>query len=215
MNERNTHFLIKIYLSFYSGKGPLFVVVWEIDGETYTQRGLLLPISSSRNRGVPTLEPPCKLVRTASDRLRVPCPTAILCLCLNLTAWFSSRGLLPVTHLLYQSALIVLPYLLITMWRLVKAHGVTRNEPKIHGICYITNEPRENRKGKLRSFQISLLTFSTDIALVKVTLISIFLNCHIDSFSVKYNWRSKLHDQFFVIFYHCGELSCPPEYLVE
>ena len=30
------------------------------------------------------------------------------------------------------------PCLLITMWQLVKAHGVTRNEPKIHVICYNT-----------------------------------------------------------------------------
>ena len=59
-------------------------------------------------------------------------------LCPNLTAWFSSRDLLPVTHLLYQSALIVLPCLLIPMWQLVKVHRVTRNEPKIHGIFYIT-----------------------------------------------------------------------------
>ena len=57
--------------------------------------------------------------------------------CLNLTTLFSSRGLLPVTHLFDLSALIVLSCLLITMWQLIKAHGVTRNEPKIHGICYI------------------------------------------------------------------------------
>ena len=30
------------------------------------------------------------------------------------------------------------PYLLITTWQLVKAHGVTWNELKIHFICYIT-----------------------------------------------------------------------------
>ena len=30
------------------------------------------------------------------------------------------------------------PYLLITMWHLVKVHGVTRNKLKIHVICYIT-----------------------------------------------------------------------------
>ena len=30
------------------------------------------------------------------------------------------------------------PCLLITTWQLVKAHGVTRNEPKIHVMCYIT-----------------------------------------------------------------------------
>ena len=29
--------------------------------------------------------------------------------------------------------------LLIKMWKLTKAHGVTRNKPKIHVICYITN----------------------------------------------------------------------------
>ena len=58
-------------------------------------------------------------------------------ICLNLTAWFSSLGLLLVTHLLYPTALIMLSCLLITTWQLVKAHGVTRNEPKIPGICYM------------------------------------------------------------------------------
>ena len=39
------------------------------------------------------------------DRLRLARSTAILYLCLNLTTCFSSRGLLPVTHLLYRRAL--------------------------------------------------------------------------------------------------------------
>ena len=56
-------------------------------------------------------------------------------LSLNLTAWFSSRDLLPVTHLLYPSALITL---LFTNHNVTACHGVTRNEPKIHVICYIT-----------------------------------------------------------------------------
>ena len=56
----------------------------------------------------------------------------------KLTTWLSSRVLLQVTHLVYLSALIVLSCSLITMWQVFKAHGVTRNEPKIHGICYIT-----------------------------------------------------------------------------
>ena len=30
--------------------------------DIYSERGLLLPISSSRSQGVPTLAPPCKLV---------------------------------------------------------------------------------------------------------------------------------------------------------
>ena len=57
-------------------------------------------------------------------------------LCLVLTAWFPPRGLLLVTHL---SALIVMSCLLIKMWHLAKAPGVTRNKPKIHVICYITS----------------------------------------------------------------------------
>ena len=79
MNE--THFFIKIYLiHFILKRGPSFVVSWEIDGEIiYSERGLLLPISSSGSQGVPTLAPPCNLVRDASARLRVPCSTAILC----------------------------------------------------------------------------------------------------------------------------------------
>ena len=58
-------------------------------------------------------------------------------LCLNLTACFSSRGLLPVADLLY---LLSSSCLLIEMWQLAKAHEVTRNEPKIHVIYYITFE---------------------------------------------------------------------------
>ena len=78
MNELNT-LLNKKYVSFYSRKGPLFVVGlrnrWR---DIYSESGLLLPISSSGSQGVPTLEPPCKLVRVASDWLRVPRSTAIL-----------------------------------------------------------------------------------------------------------------------------------------
>ena len=98
MNERK-HFFIK--------KGLMFL--WCVrDGrrDICSERGLLLPISSSRSQGVPTLAPPCKLVRDASDRLRVPPRQRFSALYLNLTAWFSSRDLLPVTHLLYPSALI-------------------------------------------------------------------------------------------------------------
>ena len=134
-----THFFIKINFSFYSRKGPTVVVSLDINGETYTQgEDFFFPYFLPGSRGERTLAPPCKLVR---DDLIGCVSHAWLwfsALCLNLTAWFSSRGLLPITHLLYPSALIVLPCLLITTWQLVKAHGVTRNEPKIHGVCYIT-----------------------------------------------------------------------------
>ena len=104
MNERNTlHY--KNISHFILERGPQFVVGlrnrWR---DIYSERGLL-PISSSGSQGVPTLAPPCKLIRDASDRLRVPRLTTILCLRLHLTTWFSSRDLLPVTHLLHPSAL--------------------------------------------------------------------------------------------------------------
>ena len=46
--------------------------------DIYSERGFLLPISSSRSQGVPTLAPPCKLIRDACDRLHIPCSTLIL-----------------------------------------------------------------------------------------------------------------------------------------
>ena len=138
MNERTNTLLYKNISHTLFSKGLMFL--WCVrDGwrDIYSERGLL-PISSSRSQGVPTLAPPCKLIRddliscVSLARLRISA------LCPNLTAWFSSHGLLPVTHLLYPSAKIVLACLLITAWQFVIAHGVTRNEPKIHGICYIT-----------------------------------------------------------------------------
>ena len=107
--------------------------------DIYSKRGLL-PISSSRSQGVPTLAPSCKLVRDASARLRVPCSTAILCTLSKtdrvvLITWFPS-GYTPVRpecpDVPSSSCL------LIKMWQLTKAHGVTRNELKIHVICYVT-----------------------------------------------------------------------------
>ena len=143
MNER-THFFIKIYISpTLFSKGLMFL--WCVrDGwrDIYSERGLLLPISSSMSQGCQCLHPLASSSETppigyvSLTRLRFSA------LCLNLTAWFSSRCLLPVSHLLYPTALIVLSSssLLIKIWQLAKAHGVTWNEPKIHVICY-TTEP--------------------------------------------------------------------------
>ena len=58
----------------------------------------------------------------------------ISALCPNLTTWFSSRGLLLVTHLLYLTALMCCHIPVYSSWKLVKAYGVTRNKPKIHVI---------------------------------------------------------------------------------
>ena len=139
MNER-THFFIKIYLShFILERVDLSVVC-----ERWVERHILRERTSShiffREPGVPTLAPPCKLVRDASDWLRVPRSTAILCTLSKsdrvvLITW-SPSGYTPVwpecPDALSSSCL------LIKMWQLTKAHGVTRNEPKINVICYIT-----------------------------------------------------------------------------
>ena len=133
----NTLLYKNIPLTLYSRKGWCFYGVWEMGGETYTQRedyffSYLLPGAGG-----------CQRLHPIASSLETPligCMSlARLLLCLNLTAWFSSRGLLLVTHLFDQSALIVLSCLLITTWQLVKAHGVSRNKLKIHGIYYITD----------------------------------------------------------------------------
>ena len=98
-------------------------------------------ISSSCGQGVPTLAPPCKLVRDPSDRLRVPRSTAILCSLSKsdrvvLITPSSPSGYTPVRPECPDTP--SSSCLLIKMWQLTKAHRVTRNQPKIHVICYIT-----------------------------------------------------------------------------
>ena len=99
--RNETHFFIKIYLSFYFRKRPQFVVSWEIDEETYTQREDFFFPYLPGARGCQRLHHLAS--RDTSDWLRVTRLTPILSLCLNLTVWFSSRGVLPVTHLLYPT----------------------------------------------------------------------------------------------------------------
>ena len=138
MNEW-THFFIKIYLSHFILERVDVSVVCErwVERHIYSERGLLLPGA----RGCQRLHP----LASSSEVLLIGCvflaQLQFSALYLNLTAWFSSRGLLPVTHLLYPTALIMLSSscLLIKMWQFAKAHGVTRNELKIHVICYITH----------------------------------------------------------------------------
>ena len=140
----NKTFLYKNLSYFILKRGTQVIVSLEIDGETYTQRGdfFLFHIFFREPGGANA----CTLVHAVlSDGLMSLTGCISLArlqfsaLCLNLTAYFSSRGLLPVTHLLDPTALTCChPRLLITMWQLVKAHWVTRNEPKIHVICYIT-----------------------------------------------------------------------------
>ena len=141
MNERTHFFIENISLTLYSRKGWCFCDMWEMGGETYTQReDFFFPYLLPGVRGRQRLHP----LASSSETPLIGCVSLarlrFSTLCLNLTAWFSSRGFLPVTQLLYLTVLIVLSSscLLIKMWQLAKAHGVIRNEPKIHVICYIT-----------------------------------------------------------------------------
>ena len=109
--------------------------------ETYTQReDFFFPYLHPGARACQRLHP----LASSSETPLIDCVflfrPCFSTLCPNLTAWFSSRGLLPVTHLLYPRTLIVLSSscLLIKVWQLAKAHRVIRNEPKIHVTCYIT-----------------------------------------------------------------------------
>ena len=139
-DEQNTLVYKNISLVLFSKRRPSFVVSWEIDGETYSLRDEFFPYLFSGSQEVPTLAPPCKLVRDASGRLRVPRSTAILC---NLSK--SNRVVLTWSPSCYTPVRPecpdALPFscLLIKMWQLAKAYGVTRNEPNIHGICCITS----------------------------------------------------------------------------
>ena len=106
--------------------------------DIYSERGLLLPIFSSRSQGVQTLAPTCKLVRDASGWLRVPRSTAILCILSKshrvvLITW-SPSGYTPVRPECSDRAVRFTNQNVTAC----QAHGVTRNEPKFHGVCYIT-----------------------------------------------------------------------------
>ena len=126
--------------------------------DTCSERGLL--ISSSESQGLATPAPPCQLVSDASDRLRVPCLTAILCTlsktdCMVLITW-SPSGYTPVRTECPDAP--SFSCLQIKMWQLTKAHGVTRNEPIIHVICYITITETSKSNGKIRPEKTNLET---------------------------------------------------------
>ena len=98
--------------------------------DIYSGRGWLLPISSSRSQGVPTLAPPCKSRHLWSA----------VCPWLDCDSLHSKSDCM-VSFRLHTCCTRV-PWsrccLLIKMWLLAIAHGVTWNKLKIHVICYIT-----------------------------------------------------------------------------
>ena len=135
-----------IYLTLYSRKGWCFCGVWEMGGETYTKREDFFPYLLPGAREYQRLHPLASSSETTSDRLRVPRSTAILCTLSKtdpvvLITW-SPSGYTPVWPE-YPDA----PSsscLQIKMWQLTKAHWVTKNEPKIQVICYITIESQSS-----------------------------------------------------------------------
>ena len=139
IQETNKTLLYKnISLTLFLKGAHCLLLVWEIDGDKYFLRGELF-LSHTFFRELSPLAPYRQWWPDASGRLRVPRSTLCSLHCLNLTAWLS-RGLLPVTHPLNPTGQTrcLPPCLLITTWQPVKAHGVTRNEPKIYVICCIT-----------------------------------------------------------------------------
>ena len=106
-NERTNTLLHKnISLTLYSRKGWFFCSVWEMGGETYTQReDLFFPCLLPWARDCQRLHS----LESSSETPLIDCVflarLRFSALGLNLTAWFSSRGLLLVTHMLYPSAL--------------------------------------------------------------------------------------------------------------
>ena len=140
--KNEEHVYIKYISHFIFERGPQFVVSLrerERDGETYTQRGdfFLCHIFFRE----PTLAPSCKPYRQRRPRRLCSTPD-------SLPLSKSDRGVITWSPSGYTpvgpdcSDALPSPCLLITTWQLVKAHGVTRNEPKIHVICYITQTIR-------------------------------------------------------------------------
>ena len=114
-------------------KGRQFDVSWEIDGETYTQWEDFFPYLLPGTWGCQSLHPLASSSET-TDRLRVLRSTAILS-----TLSKSDRVVLITwSHSGYTLVWTRRHCLLIKTWQFVKAHGVTRNKPKIYVICYIT-----------------------------------------------------------------------------
>ena len=142
----NETLLYKNISHLFLRRAHCLLLVWEIDGETYTQRGdfFLSHIFFQKPGGANACTP---LQAVSSERSETPligCMSLarlpFLCTmsksaCLVLITW-SPSGYTPVGPDCHDT--LSFPCLLITTWPLVKAYGVNRNKPKIHVICYIT-----------------------------------------------------------------------------
>ena len=150
-------FIKNISLILLSKGAPLFVVIWEIDRETYTQRGdFFLSHIFFREPGDANACTPLQAV--SSERFETP---LICCVSLARLPILSSKS----DHVVFTwspsgyttvgpDCPDALSCLRITTWQLVKVHGVTRNEPKIIVICYITVPVRDQSMGYINLFKM-------------------------------------------------------------
>ena len=109
MNERNTVLYKNRFLILFSKRAHSLFLVWEINRETYTQReDFFLFHPSSGSQGATLAPLSSRIVRNDLSLWSTAFPwvdSRFFGLSLNLTAWFPSRGLLPVTPLLDQTTL--------------------------------------------------------------------------------------------------------------
>ena len=159
------------------------------------------PISSSWSQGVPTLALLCKPYhqrRPIASGCVSLARLSILCLLSKsdhvvLITWSPSGYTAVGTDC---QDVLPSPCLLISTWQLVKVHGVTRNEPKIHFIWYITGGGHEFCIGyyvfsncfflyrkwhsllKIRVQELLLEDFfaSGGIEVIMIIVVSIYLN---------------------------------------
>ena len=142
MNDR-THFFIKNISHTFILERVEFSVVCE----RWVERHILRERTSSshiffREPGGANACAHLQARQRQPDRLRVPRSTAIFCLSKPARVVLITRS--PSGYTPIRSECPDAPSsscLLIKMWQLTKAQGVTRNEPKIHVICYITWSP--------------------------------------------------------------------------
>ena len=155
--QRGTCIYKNISLILFSKEAHSLLFVWEIDRETYTQRGPFFfreprsADSSTRLQAVSSEMSETPLIgRLSLARLSILCT---LSKSDRVVITWSPSGYTPIGP--DRPGALPSLCLLITTWQLDKALGVTRNEPKIHVICYITyiyNNVGDHRRGWLEDF---------------------------------------------------------------
>ena len=167
--QRGTSIYKDISLILFSKGAHSLLLIWEIDGETYNQReNFFLSYNFFRRPGGANA---CTLLQTVSSetsetpligclylaRLSILCSVWIWPRDSHIT--WSPSGYTPARPACHNA--LPSPCIQIITWQLVKAHGATRNEPKIYDICYITLN--RNLDSFVRSFVLELDMTGVDL----------------------------------------------------